>query len=361
MMGRILVPIVITVIAALIILPQIFFTVDETQLAIVTRFGEFREAHTEPGLQTKWPFVESVTKFDSRLLRADAPSASLLTADKRNLVIDSYARYKIIDPLLFFQTLASERDAASRVAAIVNSQLRSEVALDLQSDIISETREEVMKRVTIASNRSEIKGQEALKFTNGLRNPEITILLTPAQQDSNNPQRPRTPTEAELEALVISAAPAELNGLKVTYFQPQVRTLGIEIVDVRIKGADFPPDIASSVYERMKAERERIASGLRAEGEQRDAEIRADVNRQVEVIMESAQGRAAILRGEGEGEAIKILAEALQEDPEFYDFRRTLEAYAIALDGNTTLLLDANSDFFKFLQDPFETASSSGQ
>ena len=360
-MGRILVPIVIFVIAALVLLPQVFFTVDETQLAIVTRFGEFRDAHTTPGLETKWPFIESVTKFDKRLLRADAPSASLLTADKRNLVIDSYARYKIIDPLLFFQRLGSERDAASRVAAIVNSQLRSEVALDLQTDIISETREEVMKRVTIASNRSEITRDQALQFPDGLRNPEITILLTPLEQDSNNPQRPRTPTETELEALITSPNPAELDGLKATYFQPQVRTLGIEIVDVRIKGADFPPDIASSVYERMKAERERIASGLRAEGGQRDAEIRADVDRQVEVTLETANGRAAILRGEGEGEAIKMLAAALQEDPEFYDFRRTLEAYAIALDGNTTLLLDANSDFFKFLQDPFETTSSSGQ
>jgi membrane protease subunit HflC len=360
-MGRILVPIVIIVIAALVVLPQIFFTVDETQLAIVTRFGEFRQAYTTPGLRTKTPFIDSVTKFDKRLLRADAPSASLLTADKRNLVIDSYARYKIIDPLLFYQRLGSELDAASRVAAIVNSQVRSEVALDLQTDIISETREEVMKRVTIASNRSEIERSEAEAFTNGLRNPEVTILLTPIQQDPNNPQRPRAPTSSELELLINSPNPPELEGLKVTYFQPQIRELGIEIVDVRIKGADFPPDIASSVYDRMKAERERIASGLRAEGEQRDAEIRADVDRQVEVTMETANGRAAILRGEGEGEAIKILAEALQQDPEFYEFRRTLEAYAIALDSKTTLLLDANSDFFKFLQDPFATATSSGQ
>ena len=361
-MAKVLVPTVIVAILALIVLPQIFFTVDETQLAIVTRFGEFRDAHNEPGLRVKTPFVDSVTKFDKRLLRADAPPASLLTSDKRNLVIDSYARYRIVDPLLFFTSLRSEREAASRVSAIVNSQLRSEVALDLQSDIISETREDVMDRITIASNRFEIERNDALDFPGDLRNSEITILISITVQDTDNPTRPRSPTEAEIDLLIANPEPAELAGLKVTYFQPLARQFGLEVVDVRIKGADFPPDIASSVFTRMQAERRRIADGLRAEGNQRDAEIRADVDRQVEIILETARGRSSLLRGEGEGQAITILAEALEQDPEFYDFQRTLEAYRIAIGSDTTLLLDSNSDFFKFLQDPFgdAAAASSG-
>ncbi len=358
-MAKVFIPTIVVLIVALIVLPQTFFTVDETQLAIVTRFGQFRRDHTNPGLRVKVPFVDSVTKFDKRLLRADAPAASLLTSDKRNLVIDSYARYRIVEPLLFFRSLRSEREAASRVSNIVNSQLRSEVALDLQSDIISETRETVMQRVTFASNRAEISRDEATEFPGGLRNADVAIQIDPLVQDSENPIRGRPPTPAELEALVASESPPELADFKVTYFQPLARQFGVEIVDVRIKGADFPVDIATSVFSRMQAERERIASGLRAEGTQRDAEIRADVDRQVEITLETARGQSSLLRGEGEGQAIAILADALQRDPEFYDFQRTLEAYRVALAADTTVLLDANSDLFKFLQDPFGGDSSS--
>ena len=357
-MGRIFVPIIVIVIGLLIVLPQIFFTVDETQLAIVTRFGEFRRAHTTPGLRTKVPFIDSVTKFDKRLLRADAPSASLLTSDKRNLVIDAYARYRIVDPLLFFTSWSSERVAATRVADIVNSALRSEVALDLQEDIISETREEVMQRVTVASNRSEITRDDAV--VNGqLASPEVSAQLVLRQQDPDNLVRGRAPTPEELATLLADPNHSSLAEYEITYFQPLARQFGVEIVDVRIKGADFPVDVASSVFSRMQAEREKIASGLRAEGDQRDAEIRADVDREVEITLETARGRAALLRGEGEGEAITILAEALEQDPEFYDFQRSLEAYGKALANDTTILLDADSDLLKFLQDPFGNEQTS--
>jgi membrane protease subunit HflC len=352
-MAKVLVPTAIFAIIALIILPQTFFTVDETQLAIVTRFGEFRRSHTTPGLRVKTPFIDSVTRFDKRLLRADAPPASLLTADKRNLVIDSYARYRIVEPLLFFRSLSSEREASSRVAAIIASQLRSEVALDNQSDVISETREEVMRRITSASNRFEISRRVADTFPNGLRNPEITIQISPIVPDPDNPVRPRVPTPDEFQRILQSPTPEGFDGLKITYFQPLARQFGVEVVDVRIKGADFPVDIASSVFTRMQAERKLEADGLRAEGTQRDAEIRANVDRQVEIILETARGRATLLRGEGEGQAIAILADALEQDPEFYDFQRSLEAYRVALNSETTILLDSESDLFKFLQDPF--------
>jgi len=124
------------------------------------------------------------------------------------------------------------------------------------------------------------------------------------------------------------------------------------IVDVRIKRADFPPDIESSVFSRMEAERERIASGLRAEGTQRDSEIRAEVDRQVNVILETAEGTSALLRGEAEQEAITILAESLEADPDFYSFRRSLEAYKVFMDSQTTVLIDPQSDLLKFLTDP---------
>lgn len=358
-MGKVAIPTVIVVVLALIVLPQIFYTVDETQMAIVTRFGQFKESHTEPGIQTKWPFVESVTRFDKRLLRVDAQPASLLTSDKRNLVVDAYARYRIVDPLLFFRRLTTEIQAESRVANIVNSQLRSEVALDLQTDVISETREEIMERVTIASNRFEVERERAIEqFPDGLRDPRITVVMLRVVQDPDALVRGRLATPEEIEALIREPEPAELEGLRAQYFVPLSIEFGIEVVDVRIKRADFPEAIAESVFDRMKAERSRIASGLRAEGEQRELEIRADVDRQATVTLQTAEGFAAQIRGEGESEAIKILAAALEQDPDFYDFQRTLEAYRNTLDSETTLVLDANSDFFKFLQDPTGTTST---
>ena len=345
-MPRLILTIIIIIVAAFILIPQALFTVDETQLAIVTRFGAFQRDYRSPGLYVKQPFVETVVKMDSRLLRVDAQPASLLTSDKRNLVIDAYARYRIIDPLKFFQRLRTETEAVSRVSDIVNSQLRREVALDTQSEVISETREQVMRRVAEASNRSEISRQQALDlFNNNLRDPRLTIIIT----DEAVP-RGRPATAGELDALGSNDQPEILAGATVAYFQPLVDELGIEIIDVRIKRADFPTEIETSVFARMRAERARIAEGLRAEGTQRDREIRAEVDRDVQIILETANGTAARLRGEAEQEAITILAEALEKAPEFYEFRRSLETYEKIIDGQSLVVLEIDSELFKYLQ-----------
>ncbi len=348
-----LIGIVVLVIAGAILIPQSFYIVDETQLAIVTRFGKFQSADTTPGIRTKTPFVDTVTKFDKRLLRYDAPAASLLTADKRNLVIDAYARYRIIDPLLFFQRLRDEVTADSRVGDIVSSELRREVALDLQSEIISEIRQEIMERVREASNRAEMSRAEAELLPNGgINDPQLFIFLTPTDLEPDEVGRRQLPTLSQLQAIRGSANPPELANFSIAYFQPLRNAFGIDIVDVRIKRADFPTDIEVSIFDRMRAERERIASGLRAEGAQVDAEIRADVDRSVLVTVNSAEGEAAQLRGEGERQAIDILATELEKDPEFYSFTRGLEAYKKILDSGSTIVLSADSPLFNFLQDP---------
>ncbi len=356
-MARLIVTLVILAAAAFVLIPQVFFTIDETQLAIVTRFGAFQRDYRSPGLYVKQPFVETVVKMDSRLLRVDAQPASLLTSDKRNLVIDAYARYRILDPLLFFQRLRTETEAVSRVSDIVNSQLRREVALDTQSEVISETREEVMRRVAEASNRSEITRQQALEIFNGnLRDPRLTILITPETVDGVA-VRARHATSEEVDALSRNERPESLGGATASYFQPLVDELGIEIVDVRIKRADFPTDIEQSVFSRMQAERARIAEGLRAEGTQRDREIRAEVDRDVQILLETANGTAARLRGEAEEEAIRILAEALQKAPEFYEFRRSLEAYEKIIDDKSLVVLESDSPLFNYLQQPQKPAA----
>jgi membrane protease subunit HflC len=280
--------VVIVVLGGAIIGPQVLFAVDETQLAIVTRFGEIKQQIRSPGLKIKTPFIDNVIYFDKRLLIFDAPSDSLLTQDKKRLIIDVYARARIIDPGTFFRTVRTEDRAAARAIDIISSELRREIALDDQLDVIKETREAIMNRVR-----------------EGVR--------------------------------------------------PALQEFGIEIVDVRIKRADFPDQIATSVYERMKAERKQIADRERAEGAEFDLEKRATVDKEAVVIRSEAQKEAQIIRGEAEAEAITIFAEALQQDPEFYEFQRALEAYKEILSSDTTIILDPNSELLKFLQSPGST------
>ena len=280
---------IVLIIAAIIIGPQLFYKVDETQLAIVTRFGQpvrpAREGRPliEPGLHVKAPFVETVTYFEKRLLIFDAPPDSLLTKDKKRLIIDVYARGRIVKPLLFFRTMRTEEQARSRAVDIISSELRREVASVNQAEIITTEREKLMNNVLKAS-------------------------------------------------------------------APKLLEFGIEVLDVRIKRADFPDEIAESVYARMQAERKRKADRERAQGAEADAEIRASVDRQVTIILAEAERDANISRGEGEAEAARIFAAALEQDPWFYSFQRKLEAYTRSLSANTTLVLPADSDLFEFLQ-----------
>lgn len=277
---------VLLVVAAGVLGPQTLFIVDETQLAIVTRFGDPRNSITSPGIYIKTPFIDTVRYFDKRILVFDAPPDSLLTEDKRRLEIDVYARGKIVDPLRFFRTVNTESLAASRAIDIIASELRREIALDTQIDVIREEREPIMLRV----------------------------------RDS---------------------------------VAPKLAEFGIETIDVRIKRADFPDTVAESVYARMQAERKRIADRERAEGAQRDAEVRADVDRQTAIIRADAEREANIIRGDGEAEAVRIFAESLGQDPEFYAFQRSLEAYKTFLsESSTTVVLPADSSLFQFLQAP---------
>ena len=263
---------IIIIIAVFILGPQTFFKVDETETAIVTRFGEIiGESKMSPGLYMKTPFIDSVTYFDKRLLVFDAPPDSLLTKDKKNLEIDVYARGKITNPKVFYSTLRTEVSGYNRVVDIVSSELRREIANDEQSEIISISREAIMNRVR--------------------------------------------------DAVI-----------------PKLKEFGIELIDVRIKRADFPDAVADSVHKRMIAERERIANRERAEGAEYDLERRANADRTAIEIRTAAQRDAEIIKGCAEADSIKIYAGALEEDPEFYSFQRSLEAYKEYLASNTTII-----------------------
>ncbi len=285
--------IVIAVLAAGIVGPQVFFVVDETQVAVVTRFGEPVRQIERPGLFVKTPFIERVAYLDRRLLVFDAPPDSLLTKDKKRLVIDVYARGRITNPLRFVETLRTESRAASRAIDIVASELRREIGLDDQSEIIQTSRELVMNRVRDA-------------------------------------------------------------------VEPKLLDFGIQIVDVRMKRADFPGEIANSIYQRMQAERQRIADRERAAGTKADLEKRASVDRQAVVIRSEAQRDADIIRGCGEAEAVKIFADALEQDPEFYTFQRSLETYRLHLAENT-LFVGSSSDLGSVFDDIRKSAVTSAE
>ena len=320
---------------------QSIFTVDETEVAIVTTFGEFKASYTDPGLKTKVPFIDSVTKFDKRLQRVDVPPETILTEDKKRIRVDAYARYKIINPLLFFKNLTNETTADSRIGSIVASRLREEIAQDTQDEVISEKRESVMEAVTNTSNLFEISEPEALSMDSGLQSPDLSFFS-------------KSPGDNAFSHVTSDTKAAILNNtldanLELKYFIPLQDVWGVEIIDVRIKRADFPDEVEASIFERMVAERFRKSSAFRAEGEQQDKEIRAFVDREVEITLETANGQAAITRGEGEALAIEALAEALKSDPEFYGFVRSLEAYENSLDGST-IILDPTSELFKYLE-----------
>ena len=273
---------------------QSIFVVDATEVAVVTRLGQFQNSHVSPGLKFKTPFIDSVRKFDNRLQRFDIPPANFITLDKKNLVIDAYARYRITDPLLFLQNLFDLNAAGPKVGDIVNSELKKEVASDNQSDIISETRQEVMERVLAAS--------QLIAQTSGLQGP---------------------------------------NG--------EIRGIGIEIVDVRIKRADFPLSIAESVFARMNAERSRIANQERAEGERTKLAVQSEADRRVTEILSEANRKSLEIRGMAEGQAVEIFAKALERDPDFYRFLRSLAAYEVFLKETDTIVLDSDASLFEFL------------
>ena len=335
-------PIIVLFVISIFVILQSFFTVDETEVAIVTTFGEFKQSHTDPGLKFKTPFIDQVTKFDKRLQRVDVPPEQLLTSDKKRISVDAYARYKIINPLLFFKNLTNETTADSRIGSIVASKVREEIAQDTQDEIISEKREPIMSNITTMSNLFEISQAEAQNLENSYQNIDLAIYT-------------RSPGEArftlansdEIASVITNSVSEEI---EVKYYLPLQNIWGVEVLDVRIKRADFPDSVESSIFERMVAERFRKASAFRAEGEEQDKEIRAAVDREVEITLETANGESAITRGEGEALAIEALAEALSSDPEFYGFVRSLEAYEKSLFTDTTVILDPESELFKYLE-----------
>ena len=275
--------IVIGLVVALVIVNAVFFTVYEFQQVVVIQFGEPKRVISEPGLYLKLPLVQKITTFDKRLLTYDANPEPIYTSDKKILILDNYARWRIVDPLLFLQTLRTLPEGQARLDDIIFSEMRKELGQHTQIEVVATHREGLMKLVTERSNES-------------------------------------------------------------------ANVYGIEVVDVRIKRADLPPENENAVYDRMRAERDREAKGYRSEGEEQALKIRAETDLDASIIIAKAQEKGQILRGEGDAEALTVYAEAYQGAAKFYQFLRTLEAYEKALDEKTVLVQPSDTEFFKYLK-----------
>ena len=284
--------------AAIVILFLIYttlFTVHQTEIALVLQFGKPIRVIDHPGLQVKWPLVQNVVIYDRRILDLEPPPEEVIASDQKRLVVDTYARFKITDPLQFYQSAGTEVAVDTRLAATISASLRRVIGnVELQA-VISTERANIMRQI---------------------------------RDDVNT----------------------------------QMKSFGIDVVDVRLRRADLPEGNTQAIYERMKAERQREAAQYRAQGAQQAQQIRADADRQRVEILAEAQKQSQILRGQGDAESINIYADAYGKDANFYSFYRSLEAYRNSLSGQgTTLVLSPDSDFFKYLENgPSSTAAPGG-
>jgi membrane protease subunit HflC len=309
----------VVVILLIVVLTTSLYVVDETEQVVVTRFGDVRAIQTTPGLYVKAPFgVDSVTSYDKRVLRIDAPADRFLDKDINILEIDVYARFRIARPRDFLQTLNTEDNANRVLGQRINASLRAEVA---------------------ERSREEIIGGDV----------ELDESGEPITDDEGNSVVVATNTRTQILDKVLIDVQMDL--------AQENPSFGVEMIDIRIKRADFPAEVAGRIFERMRSDREKISRRLRADGEEEARGRRAAAEREVEVILAEADRDADRLRGEGEAEAISILADALNQDPEFFSFRRSLDAYRGFLNQQSTMILSSESPLFRFLQSPGEGTS----
>jgi membrane protease subunit HflC len=262
------------------------YVVSETERGVKLRFGRLIEADIQPGLHVKMPFADDVRLFDARILTVDAQPASFFTIEKKRLIVDSYAKWRIANVETYYKATGGvETVARNRLANRVNNGLRNQFGTRTLHEVVSGERDALMEDIT-----------------------------------------------SDLNASVLGS-------------------LGIEVVDVRVKRIDLPQEVSSQVFRRMTAEREKEATELRSTGKEKAERIRASADRERTIELANAYRDAEQLRGTGDAEAAGIYATAYQQDPEFYSFVRSLNAYKNSFSNKGDVMLVApDSDFFKYLQ-----------
>ena len=307
--------IIVVVVAVLLVLSGTFYTVEEGQQAVIVQFGRpVGETVTEAGLHVKLPFVQSVRRFEKRLLTWDGDPNQIPTKGREFIWVDTTARWRIADAKKFLENVASEEGAQSRLDDIIDSVVRDQVSSSELIELVRSASWEVP-----AEMEAEIKKEVAAE-----REEEIKKEITRGREDIT-----RT-ILAEARKII-----------------PQY---GIELVDVRIKRLDYVESVRERVYARMISERKRIAAQFRSEGEGRSAEILGGMEKDLRQIRSTAYRQVQELRGGADAEATRIYGEVYSRDPEFYAFSRTLEVYGEGANKNSVLILTTDSDYYRYLK-----------
>jgi membrane protease subunit HflC len=286
MSGRNLI-LVFIALSLVVLVSKSLYVIKETERGVLLQFGEVVNPDIPPGLHVKLPFVNVVRKFDGRVLTVDSTPERFFTQEKKALIVDSYAKFKVSDTEKFYTaTNGEESRAMALLAQRINDGLRNQVAVRSIQEVVSGERDQLMK--------------------------------------------------------------ALIDDLSVVAHEG----LGIEVIDVRVKQIDLPPDVSESVYRRMNAEREKEAREHRSQGQELAEGIRAAADREVTVLRANAYRDSELIRGEGDATATSVYAEAFNQDSEFYAFTRSLRAYQDAFQGDgDILLLQPDSEFFRYLKD----------
>jgi len=299
--------IVIAIVAVVFISKQFIYTVAETEQVIITQFGKVKRTVPDAGLKFKIPVIEQVNTFEKRLLEWDGNPTQVPTQDKRYIWVDSFARWKIEDPLKFFKTVKDENSAHSRLDDIVNGAVRNQI-----------------------SNNSLIR---AVRSSDREMQTDVNI-----------------DEEKVVEVSTIGAGRDGIVAKILEEVKPAAKKLGIEIVDIRIKRINYLEEVRIAAYERMISERKRIAAKFRSEGEGEKLRIEGEKEEEEKIILSEGYRQAQEIMGKADAEAIKIYAEAYSKDPEFYSFIKTLESYEKNLGSRSTVILSTDSEYFKYLK-----------
>ena len=298
---------------ALVTLYSSLFIVDQAHQAIIVEFGEPKGGVIDrAGLHWKKPFIQEVRRFDKRLLVWDGDPNQIPTLGREFISVDTTARWRIVDPLLFLKSVRDETGARSRLNDIIDSVVRDKVS---NTDL-----EEIVRSKDWDPDPTAV---------------DDAAVLGTDEQLKKAPKKGRE----QLTREIIADA------------QKVIGPLGIELVDVRIKRLNYIEEVRSKVEERMISERQRVAEHFRSEGAGRSAEIDGETEREQQRIASEGKRRAEEIRGRADAEVTKIYAEVYGQDAEFYAFFRTLESYAKGVGANTTLMIRADSDFYKYLED----------
>lgn len=317
-------------IAAVVLIAGSAYTIDETEQVVITRFGKpvgepINVDHDNAGLHFRIPVISTVNRFDTRTLEWDGQPNQMTTRDKLYIVVDTFARWRIADPLLYFQALRDERSALSRLDDIIGSETRNVVA---RHDLIEVVRSE--------KDRVPVRDETLEEFEFG-----TTVGVLPPIRFG------RIALEEEILAAAI----------------PKVTLWGIELLDVRIKRINYKSDVITKIYERMISEREQIAERFRSEGDGEAAKIDGRREKDLREIQSQAYREVEEIQGKADAEASEIYANAYNTSPvaaEFYGFLKTLDMYRDALGSDTTVVLTTDSDLFRLLKTADTPASQTG-